>query len=236
MAEQNHQRRRGRRVRILCHNVAGHWLSSVDPPDILGRVKCVARHALAEKVDVLVLQELYTYSLAGQQVRNREFKAVEGLLRDNGFVCAAPTAAGGGGPRYGMSSGLCVFSRLPAVEGSDREMLFAQQHRRFAKSLAGLPFKGARVCDLAWEPTQPPPIPPWRRGRTAGASSDGDSGCGSGSSSRNRGDDCSGCEGGMSVAESDGGVEADDLHHASRCRSERRRGCRRRPLRTSSHR
>ena len=126
-------------IRLLCHNVAGHWFSPNDPPNMLARLDAIVREAVECGADVVILQELYRFSV-GVPLRTREFDLVVRALAVAGFELAASSETAW----LGMDSGLCIFSKLPPIS--------AQTHAFIDQATFPLirPDKGYQVADLRW--------------------------------------------------------------------------------------
>lgn len=135
-------------LRILCFNVAGHYFSPNDPPDIKGRVVRVAEHILAnDKLDVVCVQELYSLSLVGVAYQSERSAFLEALRPRFPHVALAPTSW------LGLNSGLLIMSRH-AFASAPVSLVFTSQASWVASKGALLvPLQnGLSVCvvHLAW--------------------------------------------------------------------------------------
>jgi len=89
-----------------------------------------------------VLQELYHASILSYNIRVAELEAINSILKPHGFELATSS------PGYGMSPGLCIFSRIPILENQVKG--FKHQDKRALRIIAGVAQKGYQVCDLRW--------------------------------------------------------------------------------------
>lgn len=100
-------------LHFVCFNVAGHWFSPNDPPNIAGRVVRIAEKisSLQPPVDLVCIQELYSLSF-GVAAYKSERNAFLDAMRLNGFEHVAQCASSW----FGMDSGLLIVSKLPLAD------------------------------------------------------------------------------------------------------------------------
>jgi endonuclease/exonuclease/phosphatase family metal-dependent hydrolase len=125
---------RAKRVRLLCANVAGHYFSKADPPDLFGRLSVIASEIEILEPDVVCVQELYAVSLGGLFSYESERSHFCGLMAKLGFKYASPRL-----PWLGMDSGLLIFCR--SQPENVVSMFFQDQDHRLAS-------KGLLRCKL----------------------------------------------------------------------------------------
>eukprot|EP00656_Telonema_subtile_P009918 TRINITY_DN14705_c0_g1_i3.p1 TRINITY_DN14705_c0_g1~~TRINITY_DN14705_c0_g1_i3.p1 ORF type:complete len:274 (+),score=31.98 TRINITY_DN14705_c0_g1_i3:34-855(+) len=129
-------------LRVICHNIAGHWFSPNDPPNLKGRLQAFSDEIERARIDVVMVQELYTFSVLLPSW-SRELDFFDKRLRSLGFAYSTLNGEDSSRRWLGMDAGLRVWSRVPIVSSLVRP--FETSSPSFGAS-----YKGYQCVQLDW--------------------------------------------------------------------------------------